>query len=234
MYYSQWGEDEFLNNNYFHNKTNGAYIELGALNGVLYSNTKFFQDKLIWNGILIEPHPHAFDILKQCRPNNCLFNDLVSNSKEELRYKYFVNNLAAVSGIENTLTKHHFDEYYNNEIHKHLLQDTMTIVPKSLTEIIKNTPFTHFDFLSLDVEGHEYEVLQSWDFSVPIDVILIEMLGIEKEKEDLCRELLCKNGYIFDKQFAHNEIFIHCGKPIAGNQGFPARPFLCMETNCGN
>ena len=75
MYYSQWGEDEFLNNNYFHNMTNGAYIELGALNGVLYSNTKFFQDKLNWNGILIEPHPHAFDILKQCRPNNCLFND---------------------------------------------------------------------------------------------------------------------------------------------------------------
>ena len=43
MYYSQWGEDEFLNNNYFHNMTNGAYIELGALNGVLYSNTKFFK-----------------------------------------------------------------------------------------------------------------------------------------------------------------------------------------------
>jgi hypothetical protein len=46
---------------------------------------------------------------------------LVSNVKDELKYKYFVNNLAAVSGIEDTLTKHHFDEYYHNEIHKDLL-----------------------------------------------------------------------------------------------------------------
>ena len=213
MYYSQWGEDAFLNNNYFHNKTNGAYIELGALNGVLYSNTKFFQEQLNWTGVLIEPHPHAFEILKECRPNNYLFNDLVSNVNDELKYKYFVDNLAAVSGIEDTLTKHHFDEYYHNEIYKDLLQDTMTIVPKSLTEIIKNVPFTHFDFLSLDVEGHEYEVLQSWDFSVPIDVILIEMLGIEADKEELCRKLLIEKGYKFDKKIAHNEVFIHCGKP---------------------
>jgi len=160
--------------------------------------------------VLIEPHPHAFDILKECRSNNYLFNNLVSNSKEELRYKYFVNNLAAVSGIEDTLTKHHFDEYYHNEIHKDLLQDTMTIVPKSLTEIIKNAPFTHFDFLSLDVEGHEYEVLQSWDFSVPIDVILIEMLGVEADKEELCRKLLIEKGYKFDNKIGYNEVFIHC------------------------
>jgi len=214
MYYSQCAEDEFLNNTYFHNKKNGTYIELGALNGVLYSNTKFFQDQLNWTGVLIEPHPHAFDILKQCRPNNYLFNDLVSNVKDELKYKYFVNNLAAVSGIEDTLTKHHYDEYYDNEIYKHFSQDTMTIVPKSLTEIIKNTPFTHFDFLSLDVEGHEYEVLQSWDFSVPIDVILIEMLGVEADKEELCRKLLIEKGYKFDNKIAHNEVFIHCCREL--------------------
>ena len=46
MYYSQSREDEILNDNYFHNKRKGSYIEFRALNGVLYSNTKFFQDKL--------------------------------------------------------------------------------------------------------------------------------------------------------------------------------------------
>ena len=208
MYYSQYQEDIYLNENYFHNKQNGSYIELGALNGVLYSNTKFFQDQLNWSGILIEPHPYAFDIMKQARPNNFLFNDLVSNIKVPLKYRYFHNHLAAVSGVENTLTTHHFEEYYNNEIHKHLSQDTITIIPKSLTDIVKNTPLTHIDFLSLDVEGHEYEVLQSWDFSVPIDLILIEMLGIEPLKEELCRKLLIENGYKFDTKFAHNEIFI--------------------------
>ena len=160
------------------------------MNGVLYSNTKFFQDQLNWAGMLIEPHPYAFDILIQTRPNNYLFKELVSYYSEPLEYRYFLNNLAAVSGIETTLSQFHYDEYYNNKKHKDLLQDTISILPKSLTDIVKTTPIKHIDFISLDVDGHEYEVLQSWDFSIPIDVILIEMLGVEPNKEDLCRKLL--------------------------------------------
>ena len=44
MYYSQCQEDIYLNENIFKNKKNGVYIELGALDGILYSNTKFFED----------------------------------------------------------------------------------------------------------------------------------------------------------------------------------------------
>ena len=40
MYYSQCQEDIFLNENIFKNKKYGIYIELGALDGILYSNTK--------------------------------------------------------------------------------------------------------------------------------------------------------------------------------------------------
>jgi hypothetical protein len=80
--------------------------------------------------------------------------------------------------------------------------------PKSLTDIIKDTPFKHFDLLSLDVEGHELEVLQSWNFSIPIDVILIESLGVI-EKDEQCAEILLKNGYIFDTDYKHNKIFVH-------------------------
>ena len=72
MYYSQVQEDIFLNENIFKNKKNGVYIELGALDGVLYSNTKFFEDSLNWKGILIEPHPEKFKLLQQNRPNNFL------------------------------------------------------------------------------------------------------------------------------------------------------------------
>jgi hypothetical protein len=60
----------------------------------------------------------------------------------------------------------------------------------------------------LDVEGHEYEVLKSWDFSIPIDVILIEMLGVQPERDELCRKLLIENKYIFSEKFKHNEIYI--------------------------
>ena len=179
---------------------------MGALDGILYSNTKFFEDSLGWKGILIEPHPNKFDVLKNNRPNNYLFNNLVSCHTDPLIYKYFVDGHAAVSGVENTLPQSHFDIFFN-KFH-FLPQNSISITPVSLKSIIYSTNINHFDLLSLDVEGHEYEVLKSYDFSVPIDVILIEMLDSNKEKNDLCRELLLKNNYSFYSICAHNEVYV--------------------------
>lgn len=211
MYYSQCEEDMFLNNAFFKNKQYGFYIELGALDGIQYSNTKFFEDTLMWKGILIEPHPDKFEQLKINRPNNFLFNDLVSCHKEPLQFRYFIDIDAAVSGVENTLPQYHLDTFFeNNDGHrKYIPQSRKIITPKTLTEIIKSTNVNHIDFLSLDVEGHEYEVLTSWDFSVPIDLILIETLGVEPKKDELCRKVLLENNYKFIQKFKHNEIYIH-------------------------
>ena len=206
IYYSQSGEDEFLNNNYFKNKKNGVYIELGALDGVLYSNTKFFEDNLNWKGILIEPHPYKFKNLIYNRPINYLYNNLLSCSTENVVFRFFLDNYSGVSGVEQTLPKEHFNNFFNSINEP---QDRILIKPKTLTEIIKSTDIKHINLLSLDVEGHEYEVLMSWDFSVPIDVILIETLGGSQiEKEKMCRDILIKNGYIFDTKYKHNEVFI--------------------------
>ena len=207
MYYSQCQEDVFLNQNIFKNKQNGKYIELGALDGVLFSNTKFFQDSLNWTGILIEPHPDKFQALTHNRPNNLLCNNLVSCHKEPLKFRYFVDGHAAVSGVENTLSQHHFDEYFDKYINV-LPQNAIFINPKTLTDIVKESGLTHIDLLSLDVEGHEYEVLKSWDFSIPIDVILMETLGVDADKDELCRNILIQNGYRFLTKCAHNEVFV--------------------------
>lgn len=210
MYYSQCGEDKFLNENFFKNKREGVYIELGALDGVLYSNTKFFEDELSWNGILIEPNPDKFPLLSANRANNFLFNNLVSCHTKQLSFRYFTDAMAAVSGVEDTLSKWHIDTFFenNNDWHKNQPQRTKLLTPISLTEIVKKTQVTHIDFFSLDVEGHEYEVLKSWDFSVPIDLILIEVLITNEEKNASCRELLINNGYKFIIAFEHNEIYI--------------------------
>ena len=154
MFYSQCKEDEFLNLKFFKNKQNGKYIELGALDGKLYSNTKFFEDSLNWNGNLIEPHPNKFELLKTNRPNNFCFNNLISNSSEELKFRYFVDNIAAVSGVENTLSEHHFNTYFNStsEWISKQPQNEIFIKPKTLTDVVRETNITHIDFMSLDVE----------------------------------------------------------------------------------
>ena len=155
---------------------------------------------------MIEPHPYKFHSLFKNRPNNYLFNNLVSCSNEDVVFRFFVDNYSGVSGVENTLPKEHFNNFFNSIYEP---QDRILIKPITLTEIIKTTDIKHIDLLSLDVEGHEYEVLLSWDFSIPIDVILIETLGGSQcEKEEKCREILINNGYVFDNKYKHNEIFI--------------------------
>ena len=214
-FYSQCGEDKFLYEKFFSNKKNGVYIELGAVDGVFQSNTKFFEDELGWKGILIEPHEKTFEQLKLNRPNNYLFNDLVSCETEELEYKY-MDDVVAVAGVSNTLTQYHSDEWYDKPgclaEKNNWGINTKLIKPKTLTEIIKSTDIQSIDLFSLDVEGHEYEILKSWDFSVPISVIIIEMLGMDDvaiERENLCKEILTKNGYVFDcKVGCSNEVYV--------------------------
>jgi FkbM family methyltransferase len=210
MYYSQSGEDKYLNENIFKNKKNGIYLELGALDGKLYSNTKFFEDNLNWSGILIEPHPYKFKQLKINRnnENNEFYNELISNEKNELEYKFFINDFSAVSGITNTLPNAHFTTYFDK--YKNILpQETKIIKPTTLSNIINNSKFNKIDFLSLDVEGHEYEVLLSYDFKKKIDVILIEMLSNNNIKNNMCRQILKQQNYKFYKIFKHNEIYIN-------------------------
>lgn len=207
MYYSQSGEDKYLNDTIFKNKRKGIYIELGALDGNLYSNTKFFEDTLGWKGILIEPHPNKYKMLEKNRPGNYLVNALVSNQTIPLDYRYFVDHHAAVSGVNDTLSQHHFDEYFN-KYRNVLSQNIIKIIPLSLTTIIKKSKVPYIDLLSLDVEGHEYEVLLSWDFSLPIYVILIEILGVQPEKDELCRQLLLSKNYVFHSTYNHNEIYV--------------------------
>lgn len=66
------------------NYQNGFYIECGANDGVNKSNTWFFEKKLNWKGLLIEPNPKVFVELKKNRSNKNFFsNSLIGSFKDE-------------------------------------------------------------------------------------------------------------------------------------------------------
>jgi hypothetical protein len=101
-------------------------------------------------------------------------------------------------------------EHYNNFYNKVPdVQSKIVLNPIKLKTILEQTNINYFDFMSLDVEGHEYEVLLSWDFSIPINLILIETLGgSNADNDNKCRKLLNDNGYILDAVYKHNEIYV--------------------------
>lgn len=158
MYFSQFREDKYLNDYVFHGKKSGVYVELGNLESVRYSNTRFFKDTLNWTGLSMNPQMHKFIGL----------ND---------------------------------NKLYENAIDK-------SIKPITLSSIVRDSGFKHIDLLSLDVKDYGLEALNSWDFLIPIDVILIGTLGAQSERDQKCRDILLNNKYKFFSKIKHSEIYV--------------------------
>lgn len=199
-FYGQMGEDKFVFETFFLHKRNGVFLEMGAYDGVTYSNTKFFEDFLGWRGILIEPVPTYAAIARDNRPRSVVYNCAVTQSQAPV--EIYVNH--AVSSVKEHTTDEYYKGWHNG---KHI--QTIQVPSRRLDDILHERGVTHIDFWSLDVEGSEYDVLQTMDWSIPVRVICIEMCGGESAAmNEQCRDLLRSQGYRLYKPFAHNEIWV--------------------------
>lgn len=205
MYYSQSGEDKMLYEKYFKYYTlegKKHYFEMGALDGVIYSNTKFYEDTLGWSGILVEPNPQQFCALVENRPNNYLLSCVCSDIKEPLDFNICVN-IPAVCSLEMTKPKEFDNIYYN---YSKMIKTKF--IPIKLDTIISNSGLERIDLLVLDVEGHELNVLNSFSFKIPVVLWLIEALGTEEQNQKV-KDIMDKNNMQFMEKCAHNNVFIN-------------------------
>ena len=193
----------------FYNIEKGTFIEIGAGNGIVASNSLFFEKELNWNGILIEANPTFYKNLKKNRSQQHIFNCLVSDSKTKLKFDIMEGNSGLCSGVDNTLAKEHKEAYYYNKNwgeNSNKRQELMQ--PRSMQSILDEVGLFEIDFFSLDVEGHEYNVLNSIDFSkTRINVILIEMLWCDTDLNER-RIFLKNNNYVFFGKVGRNEVYI--------------------------
>lgn len=70
MYYSQSEEDRILNEGIFHDKKGGVFVDIGAYDGVSFSNTYYFESSLDWTGLCVEPLKGPFSKLVESRPGS--------------------------------------------------------------------------------------------------------------------------------------------------------------------
>ena len=211
-YYSQAGEDQYIQERLLSivSPKSRNYIEIGALDGVKYSNTKYLEESLGWSGILIEPNPVSFDRLKLNRPQNTLVSSLISNQRNELEYSYYENeNMAAVSGATSTLTDKNKAVFYENKddwyqkCREKYLRKTL-LKPTTLDSVIEASSIKEFGFCSIDVEGHELQVLQSFSFNVDVSILLIE----KNPNDNEIAELLKAKHYIYFDSVSHNDVYL--------------------------
>jgi FkbM family methyltransferase len=186
-YHSQIGQDKWVNS-ILGNKQNGYFIELGACDGLYLSNTLFFERELGWNGICIEPNDVYFEALKGNRKCN-ISNELVSSESNKT---VDFSLCEAASGI--------IDENVGPFTGKNRTIEKTTVTLDMILEKF-NAPRV-IDYLSLDVEGHEYSILSTF----PFDNYKFRCMTVEHNEphvgpnqQMLIREILEKNGYKYVK-----------------------------------
>lgn len=199
-FYSQQDEDKYIIQYILKDKIeDGIYLEIGAMDGVEYSNTKTLEDYFNFTGILIEPQKKYFDLLVKNRPKSKCYNFAVTNKDDDF-IEFIGNN--GVSGAIHTMT----DDFYNKY---HKTNQTYQVKNKKMDEIIKESKFEYIDIMSIDVEGGELELLKSIDFSFPIYCIIIEAHSDEQDKNKIFGNYLKKHGFTFKERQRGNEIWIN-------------------------
>jgi FkbM family methyltransferase len=173
--FSQEGEDMILRR-IFEHKQNGFYIDIGAFHPQSLSNTYFFY-QLGWRGLNIDAMPGSMKIFNQIRPRDINLERAISHMKETLTYYEF--NAPNLNGFSQELSLAR-DGWKVGDWEAQLI-DKREITTYTLVEIFNEYLAENqvIDFLSVDVEGLDYQVLMSNDWAkYQPNIVLVEDLEI--------------------------------------------------------
>jgi len=207
LYKSQAWQDQFVNDCFFNNKKNGFFLDIGAHDGTSFSNTYFFEKELGWQGICFEPLPHLFAQLKACRNCVCI-NACVSPKEGTVSFLHLDSCDEMLSGMAGTYDQRQLNTVMN-DISIYGGQCKLLQLPAvNINEVLKKHDVTHVDFLSLDTEGSELEILKSIDFSrLTIDVITVE----NNFDEPIVRDFLEAHGFTYVTRLHVDDVYVREG-----------------------
>jgi FkbM family methyltransferase len=169
-------------------KTGGYFVEFGATDGVRLNNTHLLEKKFGWTGLCAEPNPTFLEKLKRNR--SCLVSAdcIAGDSGRQVEFL-----LADEFG---GITEYCHDMHDDKRQAYRDLGQTLLVSTVSLHEFLRkhNAPRT-IDYLSIDTEGSEYEILKNF----PFDEWEVRLITVEHNFTPIrqsIRELLTSKGYV--------------------------------------
>ena len=201
---SQFNEDEKILK-LFKKNYKGQYLDVGCYHPTRVNNTLKMHRKG-WSGMNIDLNQLTIDLFNFARPNDINICTAIS-SKVSKKKLYFLGALDP----KNTLDLNHkkwLNKHFNisNKDIK-----AKVIKTKKLGDILNKYKFYNIDFMNIDIEGHEIEVIKTLDFNrFKIKVICIEIINYDKFTNNRKKQLISclkKNNYILVNKTEVNYIF---------------------------
>jgi len=200
VFHSQHGEDILLYHALAGSKGPDFYVEVGMIDGLRFSNSLAFE-KIGWKGICVEAHPGYIDLVRANRPNSTVIHAAVGASPEESA-TFYAEPMGAISGLaprdEQALRDKfdHFDSFSKVSVQ---------VVP--LSEVLEQQQAPReFDFLSVDVEGTELDVLRG----THLDQWRPRVILVEAHSQETAAELdqyLAQYGYGVARTLSVNRFY---------------------------
>ena len=174
--HSQIFQDLFVY--YILKKEKGIYCEVGALDGKELSNTLYLEQEHGWSGILCEPNKSYQELIKKNRPNSILITEPIF-SKEDQEI-----NFTELEGGRSGINKSSSGE------------TSYKLKTTSLNKVLKeNLNIKNINYISIDTEGTEYEIIKELDFDKFYPEIITIEHNYEKKKRDQIYSLLKDKNY---------------------------------------
>jgi FkbM family methyltransferase len=182
--YSQGQEQEIIFNYLFPNNqtySSGVFLDLGANDGITLSNTRGLYE-LGWSGVCVEPSPKAFQKLSELYngiDKVQLVNVAVGNNDGTATFYESGEHLKKGDiALLSTLKQEEIERWKGTE----QFTPTTTEV-KTFNSLLSVCNFTKFDFVSIDCEGVDYNILSQIDFNaINTKLVCVEFNQIAKEK----------------------------------------------------
>jgi hypothetical protein len=174
----------------------GFYVDAGCGEGVEMSNT-YELEKRGWKGICIDAYPRNFET------RNCIIEKAVLGGEDGKEVTFVYSEADPnLSGISESLGQHSgrvFGSEHRKETH----------VTKRLGDILDRHGAPHFiEYLNLDIEGGEYDVLSTFPFDKYTFGCLTIEHNYEEPKRTQIRTLLESKGYKHAKEVAWDDWYV--------------------------
>jgi FkbM family methyltransferase len=203
---SQHKQDEFVIN-YFKEKRNGVFIDVGAHDGITLSNTYVLEKEFEWAGICIEPIDYEYKKLvenRNCITYNCACYD--TNGVEKFTLLEYDGYPDMLSGIAKDISFRHMGHILSEQQKIGGTRKVVYVKTRILNEILEENKMYDIDFLSVDTEGSELKILKSIDYNkFNIKVIVYE----NGESESFVRDFLKTADFSFYKRLGIDDAFIN-------------------------
>ena len=173
--FSQTGLDLLLTS-IFKNIKKGFYIDVGCNHPVYNNNTFKFYEKG-WNGVNLDLDQRSIEIFNLFRPNDLNIHSALSSS-DDLKTVYEFHKKSPLNTLNENIANYQ-DANVKNKF-KMKTQTLDQIIEKNQLDSKK------INFLTIDVEGHELEVLKGFNINkYKPDIIVVEFLDLSLEKLEI-------------------------------------------------